>query len=226
MTFILGLLAFGAALWFLVRLKRQDTQRCREILALEPAPSQTMRGTTPEGFSFSQTAILQGVMLGHAATLWARTVRHPLAAKRRRTGSQFTVLELALTRPARFALRIQPAGLLETLEWASRGPADDRVPIESAFDEAYVVYTSSPADAKAVLTPAVRASLLEFRSRVGGNLPSTTAGRLSSALVLGTFDIEGSNARYALFGSPTAATAEQVKAAAPVLTQLAAAARA
>jgi hypothetical protein len=98
------------------------------------------------------------------------------------------------------------------------------VALDSAFDAAYVVHATQPADAVEVLSAPMRERLLAFRAQVAGNLPTTTAGRMSSGLVLGTFILEGTTATYSLFGSPTRKVAEHVKAAAPVLLEVAAAA--
>jgi len=224
MAFVVGLVAMAAAVWWLMRLKRRDVDDCRAVLGLPPAPRSTERGTTPEGFAYTQVGVLEGTLLGRPARLLERAIRHPRTSKRRRTGSQMTVLELTLERPVRVPVRIQPSGLLVELEAFTRGAAGDRVPIEPGFDAAYVVYAQRPAEALLLLSPAVRECLLAFRSSVAGNLPPTMAGQLASGLMLGTFSIEGTTASYAAFGSPTRATAEHVAKAAPLLLDLATAA--
>lgn len=225
MAFLVGLVAIGAAWWWLWHLKQRDLAECRAVLGLEPVASgETTRGTTPEGFAFSQTALLRGVLLGRPATLWARTVRHPAGAKYRRRGSQFTVLELGLDAPVRCPLRVQPAGLLTGLEAVMHGPAADRVPIDEAFDASYVVYAPRAAEARLLFTAERCQQLLAFRASVGGTPAATMPGRLASGLLLGTFEIDGAAARYVLFGSPMKATAQHVNIAAPVLLDLAAAA--
>lgn len=229
MAFVLGMVAIGAVLWWLARLKRRDIADCRAVLAFDPAPpSSSLHGTTPEGFACVEHTLLRGVMFGRPATLSDRTVRFPKGAKYRRGGSQFTVLAVALAAPAHVSLRLQPAGILGGLEAALRAPADspDVVAIDPAFDAAYTVYADTPADARTVLTPDMREKFLAFRTRVAGPLPANVAGRLASGLVLGTFHVDGSTARYVVFGSPTKQTAEHVKAAAPLLLELADAARA
>lgn len=224
MAFVAGLVVLGVVFWFLMRLKQQDLAHCREVLGLAAAPSATSRGTTPEGFSYSQTTLLQGTMNGCPAVLSARTVGVRTGPPGRRRGSQFTVLDLTLPRPVRTALRLQPAGMLGGLEDAMRGPASDRVPIDAPFDVAYVVYSNQAADARAVLTPATREALLAFHARFVGDHSAPATARLASALVLGTFQLQGTAASYVLFGSPTKAVAEHLKAAVPLLLELAAAA--
>jgi hypothetical protein len=131
---------------------------------------------------------------------------------------------LTLPRAVRTSLRLQPAGMLGALESWVQGPPTDRVSIDPAFDEAYAVHASSADEARAILSPSVRSQVLDFRRRIAGDLPPSVAGQLTSGLLLGTFHLEGTTARYALFGSPTRAVAEHLKSAGPVLLALAAAA--
>lgn len=223
MGFVIGLLIFGAALWLLFQLKARDLANCRAVLDLAAADGRSSRGTTPEGFAFYQRAALQGTLLGQPATLWSRTVRHPKYGTHGRRSSQFTVLEFALPRPVRAPLRLQPTGVLGVLEALLQVPRDEVTPIDPAFDAAYVVHAPRDSGVLLMLGPAIRERLLAFRSEMAGNLPSSPAGKLASGLVLGTFDLRDSTASYALFGSPTKATAEHIKAAAPLLLELAAA---
>lgn len=224
MAFIVGLVLFAAALWFLYRLKARDIAACAAVLGLTPGDGRSTRGVTPEGFTYYQRAVLQGTMLGCPATVWSRTVKHPRLGKYRNRGSEFTVLELTLDRPVRTGLRLQPAGVLGVLESWMQGPPLDVVPVDAGFDAAYVVHASHLIEARAVLSAPMRDKVLAFRSRVAGNLPATAAGQLSSGLVLGTFFLAETTAAYAMFGSPTKAVAEHVKAAAPILLELATAA--
>ena len=223
MAFVIGLVVFVAVLWWLYRFKQRDIGHCQEVLGLAPVPrAVSRRGTTPEGFAFVERDVLQGTMLGRPAVLAHRTVRSPLAPRRQRHGSDFTVLALTLDAPARVSIRLQPTGVLGSVETLVRGGATDRVAIDPTFDEAWVVYCDSPTAAVTLLTPALRERLLAFRAQIAGELPTSTAGKMASAFVVGTFHIDGAEARYLAFGSPTRATAEQVKAAAPVMVEVAA----
>lgn len=224
MTAVLILALMGGVLWFLFQLKKRDIADCATVLALAPAAAQTTKGTTPEGFAYTQRLLLNGVLLGHPAALYERTVRHPTWARHKRRSSQFTVLEFSITPPVSASIRLQPEGTLGWVEQLVRGRADDRVTIEPTFDTAFATYAADPALARSILTPLLRERLLAFRAATA-DLPSSIAGRMASGLVLGTFHIDGSTARYALFGSPIKSTAEQVKAAAPVLLELAEATR-
>jgi hypothetical protein len=221
MAFVIGLVLFAGAIWFLYRLKARDIADCAAVLGMAPGDGRTTRGTTPEGFAYLQRAVLQGTMLGCPATIWSRSVKHPRIGKYRNRGSEFTVLELTLARAVQTPIRLQPAGVLGVLESWIEGPPTDIVPIDAAFDAAYVVHAGHVIDARAVLSASMREKILAFRSREGADLPASTAGKLSSGLVLGTFFLEGTTAAYALFGSPTKAVAEHVKAAAPILLELA-----
>lgn len=222
MAFAIGLIAFGIAWWLLVGLKRKDVADCRAVLGLEPVARVTARGTSPEGLTYSQTSILGGTLAGRPATLFERSAGHPAIPTRRRRGAQFTVLELTLPRPAAVSIRLQPTGMLGSIEALVQGEVPRATPIDPAFDAAYTVYADDAASAVILLTPALRERVLAFRARVSSDLPTSAPGRLASGLVLGTFDIDGAVARYVLFGSPTRSTAEQVKAAAPILVDLAA----
>lgn len=233
MAFVLALLVFAAAIWFLRRLKQRDVADCAAVLGLPPAGDhRSSRGTTPEGFAFYQRAVLDGSLLGRPAALWSRTVRHPRRARsRRHRGGEFTILELTLERPVRTAIRLQPAGVLSTLEGWIQGEASDLVAIEPRFDAAYVTHAGSATAALLVLTPPLREKILAFRAQVPGAPPrpadgalAAGAGALASGLVLGTFHLHDTTAAYALHGSPTKATAAHVRAAAPLLLELAAAA--
>lgn len=221
MAFVIGVVVFAAVIWWLSRVKQRDIAACAAILGLEPVKASPSRGQTPEGFAYFQRAVLQGTLLGRPATLLSRIVRHPRTARRQRYGSEFTVLECALARPARVSLRLQPAGVLESLEHAVRGTVGDRVFFDDTFDAAYAVYASDAAGAKAVLTEERRLAMLTLRTQIAGGVSASAAGYLASALVLGTFHVEGNTARYSAFGSPTRATAEHVKTAAPLLLDLA-----
>ena len=221
MAFVFGLVALGVALWFLVRLKRKDTADCAAVLGLPPAPAATTRGTTPEGFEFSETSVLSGTLLGRRAVLLERFVRHPAISARRRKGSHFTVLELTLERPVRVPIRLQPTGVLGALEALVKADTADSVSTDPEFDAAYTVYAADASAVAVLLDPDLRQHILAFRSEAAGELPDSVPGRLSSGLVLGTFHVEGATARYVLFGSPTKATAQQLKAAAPLLLAIA-----
>ncbi|MCP5467491.1 MAG: hypothetical protein H7A17_07655 [Sinobacteraceae bacterium] len=226
MGFVIGLLAFGAALWLLYWVKQRDLTHCREVLGLTQISSAVQeRGSTPEGFAFVDYAVLQGSMLGRSARLVHRMVRSPLAPRRQRYGSNFTVLVLTLEHPVSASLRLQPAGMLGVVETLVRGAVTDRVPIDTTFDQAYSVYSDHPAAAMAILAmQPLRERLLAFRSRMAGDMPNSVAAKMASGLVLGSFHVEGKVARYLAFGSPTKATAEQLATAAPILLDLATAA--
>lgn len=215
-----ALVAFVAALVWLWRRKARDTADCAAILGLSPAPRTFSRGTTAEGFAYGQTILLSGMLQGFPATLTERRVRRPRAPSRQRQGSQFTVLALTLPSAPPARLRLQPRGVLRMVEVAV-GSESTPVPVDAAFDEAYLLYTDDPHAALRVLTPAVRADLLAFRAAFSTADPSSLAGRASSGLVLGSFEVGQREAIYSLYGSPMKATATQVKAAVPLLARLA-----
>lgn len=227
MGFVVGILLFAAALWYLYHLKQQDLAHCQQVLGLTPVKGAAVeRGTTPEGFAFIDQVVLQGVMHGLPATLLHRTVRSPIAPKMQKKGSSFTVLSFDLARPPRVSLRIQPAGMLAGVESLTRGAeaSADRISIDDEFDRAFVVYSNTPAEVMTVLTRPLRARLLAFRTQIAGSHPDSVATKLASPFLIGTFHIEGATARYLAYGSPAKATAEHVKSASPLLLQLSTAA--
>lgn len=225
MVLIIVLVFFGAALWWLFRLRQRDIAQCQAVLGLLPAQrAKPESGTTPEGFASFEHVLLQGTLLERPATLSLRRVRSPRVARRDRRGSDFTVLTITLERPAQVALRLQPTGLLGAVEGWLRGAPTDRVSVDDSFDPAYTVYSDDPTAALAVLTPAMRERLLAFHAQMMGTPSTSVAGKMASGLILGTFQIDGTIARYLLLGSPMKTTAEHVKAAAPILLELATAA--
>lgn len=223
MVFVVALVLFGSVLWGLRRLKQRGLEQCQAVLGFAPATDAPVASRrTPEGLAAVERVLLRGTLAGRPATLAERRVRSPQVARRDRRGSDFTVLAIALEPPARVALRIQPAGVLGAVEVLLRGAAEDRVAIDATFDQAYVVYSDAPAAAAAILTPAMRERLLAFRRQIAGDLPASVTGKLASGFLLGSFHVDGAAARYVVFGSPTKATAEHAKAAAPLLLELAA----
>jgi len=225
MLIIIVLVFVGAVLWWLFRVRQRDMAQCQAVLGLAPAQKSPPKpGTTPEGFAAFDHRLLEGTLLGRPASFSLRRVRSPKVARRDRRGSDFTVLSFTLQPPASVSLRIQPTGLIGAVETWVRGTPGDRVSVDATFDDAFTIYSDTPAAALAVLTPALRERLLEFHARILGTPTASTSTKLASGLVIGTFHIDGSTARYLVPGSPTKSTAEQVMAAAPVLLEVATAA--
>lgn len=213
-------LTFLAVIAWLWRLKSKDAEDSARVLGLARVPRQVTRGTTPEGFAYTQSLLLGGTLEGLAATVGERSVRRPGVVARRGEGSQLTVLTLTPTSPPRARFRLQPRGVLRMLEVAMTGDATPIV-TDPAFDEAYHVYTDDPVAALSVLTPQFRRDLLAFRANITSADPSSVAARLSSGLVLGSFEVGASTVSYSLFGSPTKTSAEHLAAVAPLLARLA-----
>ncbi|MGE3843770.1 MAG: hypothetical protein AB7I50_19535 [Vicinamibacterales bacterium] len=220
MTFAIGLLIFGLAVVWLFKKKQSDVRACASILRLVPAARETVRKTTPEGFAATDILLLRGELEGFPVTLWERTVRHPLATKWRRMGSQFTVLTFTLGSAVAGTLRLQPRGMLGALEVLIQG-RPDAVGISPDFDEAYTTYTSDERRARHALTVELQHELLAFRARVAGPLTGSVAGQMASGLMLGTIAIEEGQASYVLFGSPAKAVADHLLVAAPLVRAVA-----
>lgn len=220
MAFAIGLVLFGLAVVWLFRKKRADVRDCASILRMVSAPRETVRRATPEGFAATDIALLAGELEGLPVTLWERTERHPVAAKRQRTGGQFTVLTFDLPESVPQTLRLQPRGMLGALEDLIQGHPG-AVKISPAFDEAYTTYTSDEVRARQALDTRLQQALLEFRARVAGPLPGSATGQMASGLMLGTIVVENGHASYVLFGSPSKAIAEHLVLAVPLVRAIA-----
>ncbi len=219
---IVAVIVMAAVLFWLFRQNAADIDAAASTLGLRRAATRvTTRGTSAEGFAYVETTLLEGTIAGTPAALSVRTVKRR-QNKYRRHGSEMTVLTLRPGRPMVLRVRLQPAGMLESLEWLQKGEPPETVPTgDPAFDAAYRLYASDAAVARAVLTTDLRRDILALRERVAGPMPSGAASGMAAGLLLGTFDVEPDAARYVVYGSPTAAVAAHVHAAVPLLLRLA-----
>ena len=88
-------------------------------------------------------------------------------------------------------------------------------------EAANIAYCPEPTRAIVVLSPELRQALLAFRASVSGSEPGSVSNYLTSANLLGTFDVSPTGASYYVYGSPTKKLAEHVKRAAPLLARIA-----
>ncbi len=224
LTFLVGMAALAAVLWWLHRLKQQDLADCAAILGLAPDDRvETAAGRTAEGFNYSQRRVLTGSIDGNEAGLSVRNLRSPVSPKLSRKINQFSVLTIRHRSPWAVPFRLQPAGFLGTIERLHRETVDAATTGDAAFDEAYQLYASDPAAALRVLTPDVRREVLAFREASAGKVPAATATAVGSALLLGTFEIGPESSSYYVYGSPTRKVAEHLALAAPLVARLSAA---
>lgn len=221
MTALLVLALFAGLLLWLVRKTARDIDDSARVLGLQKAATRVQtRGSSADGFAYHETLTLEGTIDGRRAELAVRTVKARPTGSRTR-GSRFTVLTLHHGRADAPRLRLQPAGMLETLEALQKGTATDVVPTgDAAFDAVYTLHAPDPSRALGVLTPELRRDLLAFRTAAAGPLPATTTGGMAAALLLGSFEVDETVSRYTLFGSPTLKLAEHIRRAVPLMTRL------
>lgn len=219
---LIGLAALAFALYWLSRLKQKDVGETAAVLGLSViASGAESRGTTAEGFDFHQRVLARGVVAGVPAELATRTVRTKAFRRARRTPTQLTVLTLRPTQPVVVALRLQPSGLMRDLESMFHDAPAARPTGDGPFDAAYHLYSGESQKALTVLSPELRQALLGFRATSAVSQPGSTTDYVTSANLLGTFEVSGDSASYYVYGSPTKKLAEHLKQAAPLLAALA-----
>jgi hypothetical protein len=217
---LLGLIAIGGVLYWLAQTNAKDRQRMGEILGLtviEKGPEE--RGEDYVMGHFHQTAFLRGELLGHAASVWLRSVRR-LTRSNSKNQSLFTVLAFDLPRPSAVQFRIEPAltGALQSF-FGGDQPA---IPTgDDSFDKLFRFTATDAAAAGLILTPAMRQLLLAFRKGVVGDMPETALGRFSGDLLFGTFALEPSRVTYTVSGTPSEKIARHFEMAAQFLAEFA-----
>lgn len=223
MTFLIALVLFGAAGFWLYRSSNEALDQCRRTLGFEKAGERRLvQGQSQEGFHYHQALLFEGVLDGLPAEVHSRTVSHGQGTLQRRRGSQFTLLTIVPAQPLPASFRLQPAGLLRAVEHYQQGAPEIVSTGDAAFDAAYHLYADDPAAAiRAVLSP-VRQALLTFRDTEsrGANMDSV-AGKMASAFMLGSIEVTTASVSYLLMGSPSATIAQHLKRVAPVLVSLA-----
>ena len=131
-----------------------------------------------------------------------------------------TMLTLRPAQPIAATLRLQPAGMMRGLEQLVQGAPAPMATGDAPFDAAYHVYAAEPTRAIVVLSPELRQALLAFRASVSASEPGSVSNYLTSANLLGTFDVSPDAASYYVYGSPTKTLADHIKRAAPLLARL------
>lgn len=212
------LIALGCFVYWLARSNADAQRRMAEVLGLQLAPARREeRGANPAGFPWRQSLLMTGTMQGRPAEVWLRAVRQPGRSTER---SIFTALVMPLSASLEGGMRIEPAsiGALIAMFGSDQAP----VPTDDATFDRYFRVTSTEASlVSALLTPELRARLLEWRAQVTGAMPDTALGRFAGDLLAGVFALERGRATYAVSGSPSQKIAEHLKLTAPVLADLA-----
>jgi hypothetical protein len=221
MAGIIGIIAIVAVLVWLYKASDKGIADCSAILGLPrvPAPVHSS-GTSSEGFYFYQSLYLKGSLEGVPAELAVRNVKHRKTRTGRHAGSHFTVLTLLPTQPLGTSFRLQPAGMMGVIEELQHGAHITAPTGDAAFDAAFRLYTTDAPGAVAVLTPDMRRDLLAFRDHVAGPLPDNVAGKMASAFVLGSIEVEPGKVLYSLYGSPSLKIATHLQHVVPLLVRL------
>ena len=221
MAGIIGIIVIVAVLVWLYKASDKGIADCSTILGLPrvPAPVHSS-GTSSEGFYFYQSLHLKGTIEGVPAELALRNMKRRKTLVGRPQGSHFTVLTLFPSQPVGTSFRLQPAGMMGVIEELQHGAHITAPTGDAAFDAAYRLYTTDAPGALAVLTPAMRRDLLAFRDAVAGPLPDNLTGKMASAFVLGSIEVEPGKVLYSLYGSPTAKIATHLKQVVPLLLRL------
>lgn len=223
MTFLVALILFGVVGYWLYRSSTEALEQCRRTLGLEKAANRRqIKGMSPEGFHYHQALLLEGTIDGLPAEVHVRTISHATGAVQRRRGSQFTVLTIKPPRALPVSFRLQPAGLLRAVEAYQQGAPDIVATGDTSFDAAYHLYAKNEAAAIRAVSSPVRRALLDLRANEskGANMDSL-GGKMASAFMLGSIEVDEPSVSYLLIGSPSAKLATHLKGAAPILVRLA-----
>ncbi len=221
MTALVALLAVVALIIWLNRSNRAAVAACAQGLGLGPGDSVVTTGTTPEGLSYRQQVIAQGAIGAQRATLHVRTTRRSKNTPSSRGTSEFTVLTLSPGSADRSAFRLQPAGMMRVVEVIQRGVTAFTPTGDAEFDAAWHLYVGDSESSPAVLTPELRRDLTAFSRSMLGTSPDSVAGKMASALLLGSFNVTSESVSYALLGSPSAKVADHLRQAVPLLARVA-----
>lgn len=221
MTALVALLAVVGIILWLYWSNRAAVAACVQALGLGPGDSVVTSGTTPEGLSYRQQLIAQGTIGSQRATLHARTTRRAKGAPSSRGTSEFTVLTLSPVPAGTPPFRLQPAGMMRVVEVIQQGMTDITPTGDAAFDAAWHLYIGESGAVPAVLTPDLRRDVTAFSQSMLGTNPGSVAGKMASALLLGSFNVTPESVSYALLGSPSAKVADHLKQVLPLLARVA-----
>lgn len=220
--FLVGMVLFSGAVYWLYRSKQADVAACMEAIGFAGAKEKsTRRGETAEGLAYWERLLSRGTLAGCEAEIWERQIRRAVDVRFRKSrGSILTVLELKPTRPPVHEFRLQPVGVMGWIEQFTRGSSEPVATGDAAFDDAFKLYANDGAGALAVLTPELRREILEFRDAVAGDVAQLRSSNQAAGLLLGSFEIGPARVALGLFGTPSRKIGEQLRRAAPILARL------
>ncbi len=224
--FIIGIVVIGGLWYWLSQLSRKAEGECIALLGLSAVSrgAQT-RGQSAEGLDYVERVIADGSLHGVAAQLSSRNIRSDRVARAKRDRGAFTVLSMQLSRPPPAPLRLQPAGVARAAEWFLGRPPDPVLTGDAEFDLAWHLYATHPEAAILAVDASLRVELMRLHRLILPAGPSGVSNKLASGLLLGSFELTETVARYYVVGTPSTQTGERLKLAEPILARLALAAR-
>ncbi|NJM37435.1 MAG: hypothetical protein HC845_05980 [Akkermansiaceae bacterium] len=218
--FILGLMVFAAALYWLAQANTKDRQTMAEILGMVVVQKgEEERGKDYVLGNFRQSLAMQGEMHGRPAGVWVRSVRRFTKHNSKNMSLQ-TVLAFDLKGESQTAFRIEPALTGKLQSWFG----GDQPVISSGdpeFDRLFRFTSQDSSAAIQILNPEMRNQLLAFRKAVVGDMPNSDLGRFSGDLMMGIFAVEGNRATYTVAGTPSEKIARHFAMAGPFLAEFA-----
>jgi hypothetical protein len=217
--FLLVLAGLAIALAALYRANARDRAALARTLGLAPvARGRASESVHPVMGPCFETPLMRGTLDGVPAEVLARTIRR-LGRRNPNARSAFTVLRLRVPTSAP-RLRIEPRGTGTML--ASLGEGEPEIATgDAGFDADWRVSGPRPAEALALLSPELRATLTALRASLAPGLPDSALGRFSGDLMVGTFEIGDGRLDYAAMGTPTPGLAAHLAAAVPCALALA-----
>lgn len=219
MAFLLALLLFAGAAYWLYSSSNNALEECRQALGFSKSVDRKVtEGTSQDGFHYHQAHLFDGTLEGLPAELNTRTVSAVKGTVQRRRGSQFTVLTLRPERPLPVRFHLHPAGMLSALE--SLGASALVTTGDEPFDAAYHLYSIDAAATVRAVSPAVRATLLEIRAaevKDAKTNADSAAGRMALTFRMGSIEVDERSVSFLLFGSPSADVARRLQKIAPFL---------
>jgi hypothetical protein len=222
LVFVVGCVGLALVVRQLARANARDRQRMADALGLtvvRDGRQEAGRDPVRDAGHRWQQLLLDGALLGRAAEVWTRRWRYARGVGDS-GGNNQVVLALVLTRESPVRLLVE-SRTLGGLHGALLGGWDEVATGDAAFDRTFRVTATDAALARAVLSAEVRTVLSAAWSSIAGGLPDTGAGRLSTALLAGTFEVEPHRVSHAVSGTPRPAVSAAFRQTAPVLARLA-----
>jgi hypothetical protein len=220
--FIVGIVVLFGLFYWIYQQSRKTNAECIALLGFSAIDNGVeKRGQSAEGFDVFERTIAEGKLHGLPAQLAVRNIRSGGIAHAKRDRSALTVLSLQLLRPPAATLRLQPAGVMRAVEWFAGGAPDIVLTADKDFDQAWHLYSARGAVAIITVDASLRAELVRLYAATLPNGPSGVSNKLAAGLLLGSFELTETVARYYVVGTPSTQVGERLKLATPILARLA-----